>query len=147
MTVNRDEQQVTAAPTFADEEIVAIRQLVADAEKYQNDLEPFVALHTADAIIVNIAGRRVLGRDAIHTAVKKALETPLAKVITKSEIDDVRFVSKGVAIVVCTKHVFDEREDALGASLPSKGSLTYVIVKEPDAWRIASAQTTPMVNS
>jgi hypothetical protein len=39
--------------------------------------------------------------------------------------------------------VSDEREG--GAPLPSSsGWLTYVVVKEPDAWRIVSAQTTPI---
>jgi hypothetical protein len=32
-------------------------------------------------------------------------------------------------------------------SLPSAGSLAYVVGKEQDAWRIAFAQTTPIKNS
>jgi hypothetical protein len=71
-------------------------------------------------------------------------------VLTKTEIADVRFVRPDVAIVSCIKHVFDERDpssqDGPGASLPSTGSLTYVLVKDLDAWRIASAQTTPIKN-
>jgi uncharacterized protein (TIGR02246 family) len=125
-------------------DLAAIRQTVADAGKHQNDTEPFTALHTADAIIVNIAGRRVLGRDAIHEAMAKALETPLAQVRTTVEIEDIRFATPDVAIVSCVKYVSDERAEPR-AGLPGKGSLVYVLVREPDAWRIASAQTTPIL--
>lgn len=132
----------------SDDARAAIRRTVAEAEKHQNDVEPFIALHTADAVIVNIAGRRVLGREAIRQAMTQALASPLAKVFTKSEIDDVRFVRPDVAIVSCTEHVSDERDPSSSAddrgSLPETGRLTYVMVKEQDTWRVASAQTTPI---
>lgn len=137
--------------TSREADTAAIRRTVADAERYQADVEPFVALHTVDAIIVNIAGRRVLGRDDIHEAMRKALETPLAQVLTRIEVEDIRFVSPEVAIVTCVKHVSDERDDAVKSdprtSLPRKGSLVYVMAKEGDVWRIASAQTTPITGS
>ena len=79
---------------------------------------------------------------------QQALDSPLAKVVTKTEIEDIRFVRPDVAIVSCIKRVFDERDastkDAPGATLPSAGSLTYVVVNESDGWRIALAQTTPI---
>lgn len=86
-----------------------------------------------------------------RVAVPRALETPLANVITTAEIEDIRFVRPDVAIVASIKHVSDEREASLrdgpGATLPpSSGWLTYVVVKEQDAWRIVSAQTTPIRN-
>lgn len=132
-------------------EITAIRQVVSDAQKHQNDPGQFIPLHTADTSIVNFMGRRVLGRDALHQAMNRALETPLANVITTAEIEDVRFVRPDVAIVASIKHVSDERGASLrddpGTTLPSSsGWLTYVVVKEQDAWRIASAQTTPIRN-
>ena len=126
----------------------AIRRTVADAERYQADLEPFVALHTDDAIIVNIAGRRVLGRDSIHKAMKEALATPLAQVLTRIEVEDIRLTTPDVAVVSCVKYVSDERDATVradaGTSLPRSGSLTYVLVKKDDTWRIAAAQTTPI---
>lgn len=127
----------------------AIRETVAAAQQHQNDLEPFLALHTPDALIVNIAGRRVLGRDAIRQAMAAGLATPLAQVRTKSEIDDIRYVRPDVAVVSCTKHVFDERDDGdrdLHGAFPDTGRLTYVMVRDDDTgtWRIASAQTTPV---
>lgn len=132
-------------------EITAIRQVVSDAQKHQNDPGQFIPLHTADTSIVNFMGRRVLGRDALHQAMNRALETPLANVITTAEIEDIRFVRPDVAIVASIKHVSDERGASLrddpGTTLPSSsGWLTYVVVKEQDAWRFASAQTTPIRN-
>jgi uncharacterized protein (TIGR02246 family) len=132
-------------------EITAIRQIVADAQKHQNDPDRFIPLHTADTSIVNFGGRRVLGRDALHQAMKRALETPLASVITTVEIEDIRFIRPDVAIVASIKQVSDEREVSLrddpSTALPSSsGRLTYVVVKEQDAWRIVSAQTTPIRN-
>lgn len=132
-------------------EITAIRQLVSDAQTFQSDADQFIPLHTADTSIVNFMGRRVLGRDALHQAMKRALETPMANVTTTAEIKDIRFVRPDVAIVASIKHVSDEREASLrndpGTTLPSSsGWLTYVVVKEQGAWRIVSAQTTPIRN-
>jgi hypothetical protein len=82
---------------------------------------------------------------------KRALETPLANVINTVEIEDIRLIRPDVAIVAGIKHVSDEREVSLtddpGTTFPSSsGWLTYVVVKEQDAWRIVSAQTTPIRN-
>ncbi|NJP93726.1 SgcJ/EcaC family oxidoreductase [Nonomuraea sp. FMUSA5-5] len=131
-------------------DIAAIRSLVAEAEKHQNDVEPFIALHTADTAIVNIAGRRVAGKEALTKVMKAALESPLADVITRTEVADIRFVRPDVAIVTSMKRVFDGRDPEVRrdprAALPAEsGWLTYVAVREEDgAWRIASAQTTPI---
>lgn len=139
------------ATSLTEEDDVAIRETVAEAERYQNDVTPFIALHTPDAIIVNVAGRRVRGRETLREAMEHALASPLAKVITKTEIEDIVFVAPDVAIVSCLKHISDERDDAsrngAGASLPNAGSLTYVVVKRDGGWRIAAAQTTPIQTS
>ena len=125
---------------------VAIRQLVDEVQANQLDVEPFLALHTDDAIIVNFGGRRVAGKDALRQAMTAALATPLAKVTTTAEIDDIRFIRPDVATVSATKHVTDDRDQT--DTFASKGSLTYVVAKDSDAgWRIALAQTTPIAGS
>lgn len=126
-------------------DLEAIRRTVADAQRYQSDLEPMLGLHTEDTIIVNIAGRRVIDRDAFRHAMQQALASPLADVTTTVDIDDIRFVAAKVAIVSCTKHVHHSRDTADGGieALPSVGALTYVVVKGQDGWKIALAQTTP----
>jgi uncharacterized protein (TIGR02246 family) len=130
-----------------DQETIAIRSVVADAEKLQNDLEGFTRLLTQDVVIVNIAGRRVRGWDNVYEAYKQALETPLADVRTAQQVEDVRFLRPDVALVSLAKQVFDERESSSkdpNGPPPLQASLTFVLVKEQDRWRIASAKTTPL---
>jgi uncharacterized protein (TIGR02246 family) len=124
------------------QDLTAVRDLVAAADRHQSDVEEFVALHHPDLILVNIAGRRVLGREALRTAMTAGLRSPLARVFTRLEIEDIRFIRPDVALVSCAKHVSDERDG--GSALPTKGSLTLTVVREPDGWKIAVAQTTPI---
>jgi hypothetical protein len=74
----------------------------------------------------------------------RALDTRLAQVLTRSEIRAITFVRSDVAIVSCVKHIRDENADA-SDDMPAQGSLTFVAVDEGDAWRIALAQTTPVI--
>jgi uncharacterized protein (TIGR02246 family) len=131
--------------TSQEQDIAAIRQLVADAEDAQSDTERFTQLLTPDFVIVNIAGRRLIGRDQIRQAMAKALETHLANVLTRYELVDITFIRPDVAIVSCIKHISDENEDSED-TLPSKGSFTLVVSREVDGWRIALAQTTGIVS-
>ena len=122
-----------------------IRQLVEQLQAAQSDIEPFLALHTQAAIVVNFGGRRVLGRGDLGRAMEAGLASPLAQVITTAEIDDIRYVRPDVAIVSCTKHVSDQRETT--EAFATEGRLTYVAVEEEGAWRVALAQTTPVAGS
>jgi hypothetical protein len=54
-----------------------IGDLVAAAVRHQSDPDPFLVLHTDDVVLVNIAGRRVLGRDDLEAAMRGALASPL----------------------------------------------------------------------
>jgi len=125
--------------------VAAIHHLVADAERLQSDVEGFTGLLTDDAVIVNFGGRRVRGRDAIRDAMRTALESPLADVITQT-VEAVRFIRPDVAIVELVKLIDDRREAADPTSRPlaDRGMLTFVVVERDGAWRIASAQTTPV---
>ena len=130
-------------------DVEAIRRLVESAVTHQSDVEALMDLHTDDTIIVNFAGRRVLGRSAFRDAMRHALETPLAKVLTTVQVDDVRFLRPDIAIASCTKTIRDERDEAArsdAGSLPEVGAMSYVVVKDPGAWRIALAQTTPILS-
>jgi uncharacterized protein (TIGR02246 family) len=122
-----------------------IRRLVEALQKTQFDVEPFLALHTADAVVVNFGGRRVLGRDDLRSAMESALASPLAEVTTTTEIHDVRFARPDVAIVSCTKHVSDDRHTT--EKFATRGSLTYVVVEDNGEWRVALAQTTPIAGA
>ena len=122
-----------------------IRQLVERLQTTQSDVDPFLALHTPDTIIVNFGGRRVLGGDDLRRAMEAGLASPLAQVTTTAEIDDIRFARPDVAIVSCTKHVSDQRD--VTETFATEGRLTYVVVEEDGEWRVALAQTTPVAGS
>ncbi|MGH9210946.1 MAG: SgcJ/EcaC family oxidoreductase [Acidimicrobiales bacterium] len=128
-----------------EQDLQAIRQVVADAETLQNDLDGFTGLLTEDVVIVNVAGRRVRGRDQLYAAMKAALATPLVDVLTKNEIEAIHFLRSDVAVAMCVKHVSDQRAEA-STAVPDKGALTFVLVKEEGSWLIASAQTTPILS-
>ncbi|MEV0291576.1 SgcJ/EcaC family oxidoreductase [Kribbella sp. NPDC050820] len=122
----------------------AIRELVEHADKAQSDAEVLPGLHTSEMVIVNIAGRRLFGRDAFSQAVAAALGSDLKDVRTSVEIVDVRALTEDVALVSCVKTVHDERADAAPDALPARGALTYAALRTSEGWRLALAQTTPI---
>lgn len=122
-----------------------IRELVARSQEALLDPDVLPALHTANLVIVNIAGRRLFGREAFASAMAEALSSPLKDIRTSLEIDDIRFTTPDVAVVSLTKTVHNERSEAEGSSEPpSVGVMTYVLTRQGDDWRIALAQTTPV---
>lgn len=130
-----------------DPRLEAVRRVVTDAQRLQSDVDGFTGLLTEDVAIVNFGGRRVQGRAAVRAAMEQALASPLADVITTQEVHDVRFLRRDVAVVDCTKFVHDGRDRADTATEPplrDRGMLTFVLVEQPDGWRIAVAQTTPV---
>jgi uncharacterized protein (TIGR02246 family) len=136
----------STAPSISEHEDQAIRAVVAQATDAQADPESLLALHDADAIVVNFGGRRVIGREAFGEAMRAALATPLADVTTEVDVLDIRLTTPSVAIVSAVKTVHDGRSDEDGSPLPSSvGALTYVLVKGDAGWRIALAQTTPIL--
>ena len=122
-----------------------IRSLVERLQATQSDVEPFLALHTPDTIIVNFGGLRRLGRDDVRGAMEAALASPLAQVTTSAQVDDIRFPRPDVAIVSATKHVSDQRDTT--ETFATQGRLTYVVVEDDGEWRVALAQTTPVPGS
>jgi uncharacterized protein (TIGR02246 family) len=132
-------------PTDADER--AIRAVVARADAAQSDPVALPALHAPQGVLVNFAGRRVLGRDAIAAAMAAALATPMRDVLTSVEVLDIRLATPDVAVVSCVKTVHDQREDADGPAFPATGALTYVLARAGETWQIALAQTTPIATT
>lgn len=126
---------------------VRIRQLIADAQEHQFDVTELMKLHHDDAVIVNMAGRRLFGKADFEQAMKQALSSDLRHVPAVMTVDRVLFLGPDCAVVSCTKTVQDRRPAADRAALPgSVGMTTYVVVREGDAWVIASAQTTPQAD-
>jgi uncharacterized protein (TIGR02246 family) len=75
--------------TLSESDIEAISDVVATARAAQVDAETLLPLHAPGVVNVNIAGRRVLGRDAFGLAMEAALASPLRDVRTHVMIDDV----------------------------------------------------------
>jgi uncharacterized protein (TIGR02246 family) len=130
----------------SDAAVAAIQRVVGDAERLQSDVDGFTDLLTDDVVIVNFGGRRVRGRAAVRAAMQQALASPLADVTTTQEIEAIHFLRPDVALVSCNKRVHDGR-GAVGSGPPlrERGMLTLVLVDGRDRWRIALAQTTPVV--
>lgn len=134
----------SASISAADEQ--ALRELVAAAQVAQSDQPALLALHTPGVVIVNLAGRRVLGHDALSAAMAGALASPLRDVRTTVEVIDIRPVSPDTVIVSCLKTVHDGRAGAVD-DLPVTGALSYVVTRVDGSWLIALAQTTPIVQA
>ncbi|MFD0556560.1 uncharacterized protein (TIGR02246 family) [Stackebrandtia endophytica] len=123
--------------------IETIENTLAEYVKHQNDPKEFLAMHTDETSIVNIMGRRVLGKPAFSEAMMAAMVGPIAHIRTSLDIEDIRFLRPDIAIVAATKHVHG-RENSDG-DLPSVGSMTLVLSQEDGQWKVAVAQTTPRV--
>lgn len=98
-------------------------------------------IHCETTVVVNIAGRGVLGKDELRRAMNAALHSPLAQVRATLDVEDVRFPRPDVALVSAVKNVYHEREESGG--LPTSGAYTMLMVKNDGEWRVALAQTTP----
>lgn len=122
-----------------------IRRLVDAAVEHQSDVDPFLALHSDDIVLVNLAGRRVIGKAALGAAMTAGLKTTLANVMTHNEVVNITFVDADTAVVSCLKRITDKNPDAQDGSIPTEASLTYLVTRRDDRWLIALAQTTPIL--
>jgi len=125
------------------QDVLSIEQVVADAERFQNEPENFSQLLTPDVVLVNVAGVRLIGRDEVYRAMKKAMMTPLANIITKNEVGHLTFLRPDVALMSGTKRIFTKSETLLTED--AKARLTFVLVKNQEKWLIASIQNTPIL--
>lgn len=103
-----------------------------------------MALHTEDVVLVNLAGTRVIGKRALREAMVAAMATAKARVLTDSEILEITHLRPGAAVVSCRKRIAYP-DDAEVDALPTTASLTYLMTEDDQGWRIALAQTTPVV--
>ena len=70
----------------------------------------------------------------------EALRTPLANVLTRNEMVDIRFIRPDVAVVSGIKHISGEGG---GPAAPgSRAAFSFVLAREDGAWRIAVAHNT-----
>lgn len=143
-----------------------VRAVVAALDAASEDADATAELLTEDATVVNVAGRRIEGREELRAAMAAALGSDLAQVHTSLEVDSVAFPAEALAIVRATKRIDDRRAEVDGTvhelapaeqpaddeaetsergGLPAAGILTLTLVHTGDDWKVAAMQTTPMV--
>jgi uncharacterized protein (TIGR02246 family) len=123
-----------------DAAVRAVLSGLADAWN-AGDATAYARLFTEDADYVTFFGVNIPGRQAIEASHRALFEGPLkgSKLIGGGEPPKIRFVRPDVAIVVAGggSTVSGDEPDPERTS-----TLTYVLVRDPDAWRVASFQNT-----
>ncbi|MBB5856200.1 SgcJ/EcaC family oxidoreductase [Amycolatopsis umgeniensis] len=122
-------------------EVLAVLGKLADAWN-DGDAAAYASLFTEDADYVTFFGMNMPGRAVIESAHRSLFEGLLkgSKLVAGSGEPKVRFVRPDVAIVVS-----GGGSSVSGGDKPEPGresTLTYVLVEEPDGWRVASFQNT-----
>ena len=128
-----------------EEEEALIRQRVEESARYQKDPEQFSQYLTPQAVLVNVKGVRITGREEIIKFMKKATQSFLANVWVKNEVVHISFLRSDVAVVSGIQHVFVQGEHL--SEEVGRGSLTLVLVKEEGVWLTAAGQNTLMEES
>lgn len=121
-------------------DIILIKQEIEKAANYQKEPDKFCQLFTDDAIVVNVVGIRMVGKNEIYKFMKKAVKSNLANVYVKNEILDITFIRPDIAVVSAVQHIFIKNGYDLKEN--SKGSVTNVMVKHQGNWLSAVAQNT-----
>jgi uncharacterized protein (TIGR02246 family) len=129
-------------PWNRQQEIDAIMLAMSAFEKDTNDNRPdnAAAFISAEAVIVNVVGIRLLGRDEFYRFIKKAMQGRLSNLVRKNEINDIRFLRHDVAVVSATQ-VASTREGHVLREHGS-GAMTVVLIKDDGKWLVAVAQNT-----
>lgn len=124
------------------EEEKAIRELIQSFEIAANEKKPkeIAELVDVNAVIVNVAGIRLLGKEEFHQFIKTVMEGSLSELVTKNEITDIRFIRPDVAVVSAIQTA--ATNEGRIAKDHGKGNVTSVLVKERDRWLVAVAQNT-----
>ena len=110
----------------------------------EGDADALGALFTEDAVFVNIAGMRMLGREGIVEGHRWALAGPLkASTVT---LEDLSVIALGEDLAVA--HVISvrtPRPDAPPGGLPpGRTVLVFTIVRAKNDWRAVAATNTPV---
>lgn len=126
------------------QDIDAIKQVVADAERFQNDPDNFAQLLTEDVILINFTGIRLMGRDAVYDAMTQAVATALVSILTTQEVEHIKFLRPDVAIMTGMKSIVADTEDVDFVSKGEQARLTFVLVKHNGKWLVSFIQNTPI---
>ena len=137
-----------SAPTILDtstdhtEDVAAIRQVIADAERaFNTNAADLLVEHFAENVTaVGVTGAQLDGRAAVREASEKLFAGPLRDQRARYELADVRFVRPEVALA----HKRATAIDVTGAPLSVGHSMTalYVLVRANGRWWVVARQNT-----
>jgi uncharacterized protein (TIGR02246 family) len=131
-------------PLNHEEEIAAIRELVATVEHVQQRelVDEFVALFRRDATWTTGHGKRLFGRDAIAEFTAQVLPGSSARGKATYEVEHVQFIRPDVAAVKVVQQYFTPE-----GAVDSAGSPMYVVAKEEGRWMLTANQNTPVATT
>ena len=128
----------TAAPRLPDPhlseaDLAAITRVVRDVEDGFNRNDPdLLTAHVAeDAVVVDVRGRVLRGRAAVHEAGRVGLAGPLREATAHYRVSDVAAVAPGVA--VAHKDAWSTPEAADSGAAPEMRAL-YVLAQRDGRW-------------
>ncbi|TDC70202.1 SgcJ/EcaC family oxidoreductase [Streptomyces hainanensis] len=126
-----------AAAASRENEIEAIRQVVATVEHAQNNERPddFLRLFRADAIWTTGGGKRLFGLDEITAFTHQTLPGGMRDTTVTFELEHVLFIRPDVAAVKL-------RQLYRTPDGPDVGSPLWVMAKEAGQWRLTACQNT-----
>lgn len=128
--------------TYHERDVETIKRIIADVETGFNTRDPDLSVeHFArNALVVNVAGVRLSGWDALLDATLRSLAGPLRDQFARYEVGDVVFPRPDVAIA----HTRAWATTADGEPMDVAHSMItmYVLVKEDELWWVAVRQNT-----
>lgn len=93
-----------------------------------------------NALVVNVAGVRLSGWDALLDATRRILAGPLRDQFARDEVGDVFFLRPDVAIV--HKRAWATTVDGEPIEVAHSMIAMYALVKEDELWWVAARQNT-----
>jgi uncharacterized protein (TIGR02246 family) len=130
------------ATTDHADDIAAIRQVIADAERAfnGNDADLLVEHFAENVTAVGVTGAQLDGREAVLAASKALFAGALRDQRARYELADVLFVRPDVALA----HKHATALDAAGRPVSVGHSMTalYVLVREQGRWWVTARQNT-----
>jgi uncharacterized protein (TIGR02246 family) len=105
-------------------------------------MEAMAELFTEDADFVTVGGIRFKGRARIRDEHAKRHEMQFKESVVTVRSVDVRFLKPDVALVHVDWGMERDRDPDGTSRAPRNGVMSWVVVRQRDEWRIASAHNT-----
>jgi uncharacterized protein (TIGR02246 family) len=147
LSVDAGGMTITTADTTRQDDLDALRDVVAELERAQNaeDVDAFVALFREDAIWTTGGGRLLVGRDAIADFTRTVLPGAMRESTSSYVPVHVLFLRPDVAAVK-VRQVVTGLDGSTSGDEAYEGSPMYVMTKEDGRWLLTANQNTVVVS-